>query len=77
MYVIYNTSRPESMLSKKSNSICYHFVREVVAAKECLTSHIPILKNISDLLTKVMLVQKRWNLVNGVLCGIYYHDQDN
>ena len=26
MSVVYNTSRPESVLRKKSNSICYHFV---------------------------------------------------
>ena len=31
--VIYNTSRPESVLRKKYNSIYYHFVRESVAAK--------------------------------------------
>ena len=27
MSIIYNTSRPESTLKKKSNSICYHAVR--------------------------------------------------
>ena len=32
MYVIYNTSRPESTLNKKSNSICYHAVRKAVAS---------------------------------------------
>ena len=31
MSVIHNTQRPESMLRKKSNSICYHAVRESVA----------------------------------------------
>ena len=39
MSVIYNTLRPESVLTKKFNLICYHFVREAVAAKECLTIH--------------------------------------
>ena len=39
MSVIYNTSRPESTLKKKSNSICYHAVREAVASGECLTIH--------------------------------------
>ena len=28
--VIHNTSKPESVLKKKSNSICYHFVRKAV-----------------------------------------------
>ena len=33
MSVIHNTSKPESFLNKKSNIICYHFVREAVAIK--------------------------------------------
>jgi hypothetical protein len=31
MSVICNTQKPEPTLKKKSNSICYHFCREVVA----------------------------------------------
>ena len=34
MSVVHNTSRPKSLLKKKSNSICYHFVREAVAMGE-------------------------------------------
>ena len=30
MSVIYNTSQPKSTLKKKSNSICYHAMREAV-----------------------------------------------
>ena len=63
MYVIYYASRRESVLRKKYNSTYYHFEREAVAAKELLSSHIPTLNNQSDLLTKVMYVQKRRNLV--------------
>ena len=33
MSVIHNTSNPASVLKKKLNSICYHFLREAVAAK--------------------------------------------
>jgi len=40
MSVIHNTQRPESMLRKKSNSICYHAVRESVAMGESLTGPI-------------------------------------
>ena len=40
MSIIYNKSRPESTLKKKSNSICYHAVREAVASGECLTTHL-------------------------------------
>ena len=35
MSVVHSTSRPESPLKKKSNSICYHFVREAVAMGGC------------------------------------------
>ena len=40
MSVIHNTQRPESVLKKKSNSICYHAIREAVAMGECVTGHI-------------------------------------
>ena len=55
MSVINNTSKPESVLKKKSNCICYHAVRESVASGESLTAHVPMLKNFADLLTKVFL----------------------
>jgi hypothetical protein len=54
MSVIHNTQRPESTLKKKSNSICYHAVREAVAMGECLTTHIPTKENPADLCTKVL-----------------------
>ena len=69
--VITNTSKPESVLKKKSNSICYHFIREAVAMKECLTTHIPTLRNFADMLTKVLYGKKRKDLVSGVLHFIY------
>ena len=76
MSVIHNTSYPASVLNKKSNSICYHFLREAMAAKECLTSHIPTLQNLSDLLTKVFFGQKRRNIVQGIMYDIYDHDRN-
>ena len=33
--VIHNKSKPQSMLKKKANSICYHYFRDSVAADEC------------------------------------------
>ena len=45
MSVIHNTSKPESVLKKNSNSICYHFLREAGAMGECLTTHVPTLLN--------------------------------
>ena len=40
MSVIHNTQYPESVLKKKSNSICYHTICEAVAMGECVTGHI-------------------------------------
>ena len=74
MSVIHNTSKPESVLKKKSNSICYHFLREAVAMKECFATHIPTLENWADLLTKVLSGKKRRDLVRGILYDIYDHD---
>ena len=54
MSVIHNTQRPESMLKKKSNSICYHAIRESVAMGESLTAHIPTEENPADVCTKVL-----------------------
>ena len=66
--VINNTQQPESMLKKKSNSICYHAIRESVAMGECLTGHISTHVNPADIATKVLPGgQKRTNLISLVL----------
>ena len=71
MSVIHNTQRPESTLKKKSNSICYHAVREAVAMGECLTGHVRSTDNPSDLCTKVISGgTKRNNLVSMILYDI-------
>jgi hypothetical protein len=49
MSVIHNTQRPGSTLKKKSNSICYHAIREAVAMGECVTGHVPTKENPADL----------------------------
>ena len=51
--VVTNTQKPESTLRKKSNQICYHFVRESVAARESKTAHISTDENPADLATKI------------------------
>jgi hypothetical protein len=71
MSVIHNTQRPESTLKKKSNSVCYHAVREAVAMGECLTGHIPTENNPADLATKLIPGgMKRDHLVGLVLYDI-------
>ncbi|KAL7448280.1 hypothetical protein ACHAXS_000140 [Conticribra weissflogii] len=54
MSVIENTSKPESTLNKKCNSVCYHAVTESVVMGETLTACIPGAKNPADLMTKVL-----------------------
>ena len=39
--VVHDTYRPESILRKKSNSVCYHAVFESVAMGESVIEHIP------------------------------------
>ncbi len=68
MSVIHNTQRPESTLKKKSNSICYHFIRESVAMGESITGHIRSEENPSDLCSKLVPGgAKRDHLVSKVL----------
>ncbi len=74
MSVIENTSKPESMLNKKSNAVCYHTVRESVAMGETLTAHIPGAENPADLMTKVLSGSKRQYLVQNLLHDIYDND---
>ena len=74
MSVIYNTSRPESTLKKKSNSICYHAVREAVASGECLTTNCKTGDNYFDMMTKVLYGQKKRDNVARILYDIWDHE---
>ena len=75
MSVIYNTSRPESTLKKKANSVCYHYIREAVAADECRTGHISTHENPADVATKPLPSgDKRDKLIGKVL--YFFTDDD-
>ena len=68
MSVIHNTSKPESVLRKKANSVCYHYIREAVAADECRTGYISTHENCADIATKALPnSEKRDHLVGKVL----------
>ena len=54
-----NSSVPESTLNKRHISICYHMVREAVAAGVLSVAWIPGTKNPTDLFTKVLARIKR------------------
>ncbi len=66
-----NSSRPESTLKKKCNSICYHAIRESVAMGETLLTHIRTGENLAYFLTKTTSGAKRRKLVRGVTHDIY------
>jgi hypothetical protein len=52
MSVISNSSLPESMLKKKSNSIAYHYVRERAASGAIAVSYGPTQSNLADMLSQ-------------------------
>jgi hypothetical protein len=58
MSVIHNMQQLESTLKKKSNSICYHAIRESVAMGESLMGHTKMEHNLADPLTKVTFGSK-------------------
>ena len=71
MLVIHNTQSPESNLKKKSNSICYHAVREYIAMGESLTGHVETNENYAALATNVLYGGKRRFHVSNLLYYIY------
>ena len=62
-----NASVPESTLSKKHNAICYHKVRERVAAGWIQVGWIRSENNLADLFTKVLNGQKRLELLEHMM----------
>jgi hypothetical protein len=75
MYVIHNTSWPESTLKNKSNSIAYHAVRDLAAMGESLSGHVGTNSNVADLATKVLVGKKRQSMVNRLLYNIYNNNK--
>jgi hypothetical protein len=54
MSAVHNIQRPETVLKKKSNSICYHVVRESVVMGESVIGHVPSVDNPDEICTKVV-----------------------
>ena len=70
--VVTNSSKPESVLKRKSNSVAFHFVRESCAMGESMIGHISSRENPADLATKVnhpTTVRER--LVDMILYNVY------
>ena len=67
-YVLCNTSKPDSILKKKSSSIAFHFVCEGTAKDEWRNSYINTHSNPADMLTKSLAVgEKRSKFIGYVL----------
>lgn len=69
--VLYNTTLPDSVLKKKSQSIAYHFVREGSARDEWRTAYVNTHENPADILTKPLSGEKREGFVNMILHHIF------
>jgi hypothetical protein len=67
MSVIHNTQRPEYMLKKKYNIICYHVARESVAMGECIIAHVCSENNPADICTKVIPAGMKCRRLVGML----------
>ena len=66
--VLANTVNPGSTIKKKSQLICFHFIREGCARDEWRTYYVKTCENIEDLLTKYLPTRdKRWHFVNKTL----------
>ena len=66
-----NCSVPESTLKKKSHSICYHAIRELVAMGEMQIRHISTGDNLADPLTKCTFGPKHRRLLGNILYDLY------
>ena len=64
---VLNASIPNSTLQKNHNSINYHAVQEAAAAGILRVEKEDGETNTSDILTKVIRGQKRWDLCWGIL----------
>jgi hypothetical protein len=68
--VVKNVSIPESVLSKKHNTINYHAVREAVAARIMQVAKEDGDSNLADLLTKPLTEQQRVTLLRSMLYNL-------
>ena len=65
--VVKSGTNPEARLSKKHNSIAFHRIRECVASKMILIYHEKGESNLADILTKVLPVERRVQLLKGIM----------
>ena len=76
MSVIKNTERPGSTLKKKSNSICYHASRELVAMDESRMAHISTNESPADIASKIVGGGRKRTYLVGKLMHDIKDDRD-
>jgi hypothetical protein len=64
--VVNNSQIPHSTLNKKHNAICYHRVREAVAAGTIMVAWIDGQFNLADLFTKILARPRRQQLLQRI-----------
>jgi hypothetical protein len=64
--VVTNCRHPHSTLNKKHNAICYHSVREAVAAGKIRMAKEPTETNLADLFTKILGGNERRTLLRSI-----------
>ena len=77
MSVVHNTSNPASTLKKKSNSVCYHFIRESAAMGEILVGHIDTNLNRADIATKIIPAGMKRDSIVGLILYDLTDDHDD
>jgi hypothetical protein len=70
-----NTSNPASAVKRKSNSVCYHFVREAAGMGIIMVGHVRTELNPADIATKVVPRGIKWDrLIELILHDIADYD---
>jgi len=71
--VILSTTVPSATLKKKHQAICYHHIRECIAANILHFAHINTKTNLADVLTKPLANNNFLQLIKPVLFRSPYH----
>jgi len=58
--VLANTTKPGSVLKKKSNTFAYHFICKGCARVEWITTYVNTHENVADLFTKPLPTGEKW-----------------
>ena len=69
--VVNSASLVERKLNKKHNAICFHAVREAVAAKWLMVGWEPTGSNIADIFTKVLNDETSAKLLSSIFLRLY------